>query len=367
MSKTPDISIIIPAYNAAESIAPCLDSILVQDGIQDCEIIVVNDGSTDNTGKIVQEYCHNYNNIQLITQKNSGVSVARNNAMSRAHGHFVSFVDADDMVGLSHQEMLPYFIPKRESLRTGSDNKHDNLRITFLFFYSCMNMDDIKPKFDTQYFVRLLNPLRDNATDISLGGKITISNIGHMLQRTLYVSDHVYDATPGDKQKILYHAGVRESANFALYRRKFLRDKKLTFLPQMDLDEDILFTQQAVLRARNVATVSDATYLYIRHLGTLSNMMLSELGCKHKFDLARIQRYSMLLNELRRMPEYTDLYSAIIKEFSDKNHRMLFYTDCVPADKCGICTSRTCKKCSMHQKNNAIIARNISDFILKQR
>lgn len=367
MRKTPDISIIIPAYNAAEYIVPCLDSIMRQDGGQDFEIIVVNDGSTDNTGKIVQEYTCNYSNITLIDQQNSGVSVARNNALSHAHGHFVSFVDADDQIGISYKEMLPYFIPPKGSVRIGSDKKRDNLRITFLYFHSWINTADIVPKFDTKYFVNLLNPLRDDNTDISLGGKITIGETIPMLLRTVYESDRVYGPSTSDKQKILYHAGIRESANFALYRRKFLKDKKLTFLPQMDLDEDILFAQQAVLRARNVATVSDAIYLYIRHLGTLSNMTLSELGRKHKFDLARVQRYSMLLNELRRSSKYAELYASLTKEFSDKNHAMLFYTDCVPSDTCGTCVSMTCKKCKYRQQNNTIIQRNISDFILNQR
>jgi len=368
MTKTPDISIIIPAYNAESFIGQCLDSIMHQDGAPDFEIIVVNDGSTDNTAQIVQDYSYSNSNIKLITQKNSGVSTARNNAMSRAQGHFISFVDADDMVGISYAKMLPYFVnPDDPYLRFWQDKKRDNMRISFFYFYPSVNLNDITLQFDTQYFVRLISPLQISGADISFGGKITIDREKRGLLRSIYETDEFYGITPIDKQKILHHADIRESANFALYRRKFLEQNKLTFLPQMDLDEDMLFTQQAVLRAQTVATVSNATYLYNRRAGTLSNMTLSELGRQHKFDLARVQRYAMILDELRRHPEYAAVYSAIVHEFANPKYKMQFYTDCVPPKICGICTNLNCEKCTQHKTNIALIRRNISEFINNQR
>ncbi len=368
MIKIPDISIIIPAYNVEAFIGQCMDSILYQDGAQDFEIIVVDDGSTDNTAQIVQDYSYSNSNIKLITQKNSGVSVARNNAMSRARGHFISFVDADDMVGLSYEKMRSYFInPHNPNVCAHSDIKRDNMRITFLYFMPTFNINDVKLIFDTQYFARLIKPLRIPGMDISFGGKITIDGAKRGLLRNVYESDTYYDNSPIDKQKILHHADVRESANFALYRRKFLERNKLRFLPQMDLDEDMLFTQQAALRAQIVATVSDATYLYNRRAGTLSNMTMSELGRQHKFDLAYVQRYSMILDELRRRPEYATVYSAIIQEFADTEYNMQFYTDCVPPEMCRLCKKLKCDRCAQHKINTALIRRNISDFITNMR
>lgn len=368
MIATPDISIIIPAYNVAPYIGQCLESILRQDGASDFEIIVVNDGSTDNTAKIVHDYSYTNRNIKLITQKNRGVSVARNNAMSQARGYFVSFVDADDMVGLSYEKMLPYFVnPNEPSLRFRHDKTRDNMRISFLYFQPSVNMDGITLQFDTQYFTRLIKPLRIPGMDISFGGKITIDGASRGLLRSVYESDELYMNSPADKQKILHHADIRESANFALYRRKFLERYNLRFLPQMDLDEDMLFTQQAALRAHIVATVSDATYLYNRRAGTLSNMTMSELGRQHKFDLARVQRYSMILDELRRHPEYAAVYSAIVQEFADPEYKIYFYRDCVPPKICATCKKSTCNGCAQHKTNTALIRRNISDFITNMR
>ncbi len=366
--KTPDISVIIPAYNAAPFIGQCLDSILYQDGAADFEIIVVDDGSTDDTKQIVQDYGYTNHNIKLITQKNSGVSVARNNAMSCAHGHFISFVDADDMVGLSYYKILPYFISAcYPQLCARSDKTHENLLITLMYFMPSYDIKHIKPIFDTQYFAHLLAPLQMRNTDISLGGKVTIDIDKRGLLRHIYETDRVYGTSPTDKQILLNHADVRESANFALYRREFLIQNKLSFLEQMDLDEDMLFIQQAVLRARNVATVPDATYLYNRHAGTLSNMNASRLLRAHKFDLAQIQQYSMILNELQAHQEYATIYSATVKKFADLKHQMHFYTNCTPADTCTTCKSPTCDKCAQHKINTELIAHNISDFITNMR
>jgi glycosyltransferase involved in cell wall biosynthesis len=91
------LSYIIPLYNCGKYIAQCLDSILAQ-GLadDDYEVIVVNDGSTDNGQEIVAEYSRKYQQIHLINQSNAGVGAARNRGMDEAHGDYVYFVDADD-------------------------------------------------------------------------------------------------------------------------------------------------------------------------------------------------------------------------------------------------------------------------------
>lgn len=93
--KKPLISIIIPCYNAELFIKETLESILNQTE-KNFEIIVVNDGSIDNTLSIIESI--NDSRISLIDQVNSGVSIARNNGLKRAHGEFVVFFDADDLM-----------------------------------------------------------------------------------------------------------------------------------------------------------------------------------------------------------------------------------------------------------------------------
>ena len=89
------ISIIIPVYNAERFIDRCLNSILSQT-FTDYEIIIVDDGSTDDSLKICKSYSEKNNNIIVVHQENKGPSDARNNALDRVTGKYLCFVDADD-------------------------------------------------------------------------------------------------------------------------------------------------------------------------------------------------------------------------------------------------------------------------------
>ena len=93
----PKVSIIIPVYNVEQYLARCLDSVLAQT-FKDIEVICVNDGSTDNSSKILVEYSQKDNRIKLITQKNQGLSEARNNGLKQAVGEYIYFLDSDDAI-----------------------------------------------------------------------------------------------------------------------------------------------------------------------------------------------------------------------------------------------------------------------------
>jgi teichuronic acid biosynthesis glycosyltransferase TuaG len=97
------VSIVIPAYNAADYIEETVQSILNQ-SYQSWEIIIVNDGSTDNTIDIIKSFTDH--RIQCITQKNAGVAAARNKGLAFAKGEYVVFFDADDL-------MTPDFLSER--------------------------------------------------------------------------------------------------------------------------------------------------------------------------------------------------------------------------------------------------------------
>ena len=89
------ISVIVAAYNAQEYLEECLGSIL-QQGISDYEIIVINDGSTDRTAEILDHYAAKYDQITVIHKENGGPSSARNRGLDIAKGEYVAFLDADD-------------------------------------------------------------------------------------------------------------------------------------------------------------------------------------------------------------------------------------------------------------------------------
>lgn len=93
------LSIIIPMYNAEKYIANCLDSILNSDLPKDeYEVIIVNDGSTDNGPTKAQKYVLEHENFMYLTQENQGQSVARNKGIELCNGEYIWFVDADDMI-----------------------------------------------------------------------------------------------------------------------------------------------------------------------------------------------------------------------------------------------------------------------------
>lgn len=94
----PKLSIVIPVYNAGTYIDQCLGSLLKQH-FKDWELILVNDGSTDNSLEICNNYAQKDKRIVVIDKKNEGVSTARNIGMDNAKGRYVAFVDADDYMG----------------------------------------------------------------------------------------------------------------------------------------------------------------------------------------------------------------------------------------------------------------------------
>lgn len=100
------ISIIVPIYNKEKYIVNCVESLLKQRNVE-LEIILVNDGSTDNSLSICKRIENENENVIVINQKNAGVSVARNEGMNRASGEWISFVDPDDYVAPTlYQELL---------------------------------------------------------------------------------------------------------------------------------------------------------------------------------------------------------------------------------------------------------------------
>ena len=113
MSK---ISIIVPVYNSSKTIERCLNS-LVNQTIKDIEIIIVNDGSTDNIETIIKEYEKNYKDIiKYYFKENEGVAKARNFGIEKAKSDYILFVDADDYIDIHLIEYLKPYIDKNIDL-----------------------------------------------------------------------------------------------------------------------------------------------------------------------------------------------------------------------------------------------------------
>jgi len=134
------ISVIIPCYNQEKYIAECLDSVLAQT-FDDYEAIVIDDGSTDGSVKIIEEYLKKSDKIRLIKQINQGVVTARNNAIKRAKGKYIYPLDADDIV---HPDAL------KRSFEAIESGKGDIISCKYRSFYK---IDEINlPKLTNKFF-----------------------------------------------------------------------------------------------------------------------------------------------------------------------------------------------------------------------
>lgn len=148
------VSVIIPIFNVEKYLSRALDSLLAQTH-QDWEAILVDDGSTDDSASIARQYQEKDKRFILITQKNQGQAVARNNALKMIHGDYVMYLDPDDML---HPQAMEICV--KASLRDGSDM----VTFTYNHPYRTINkwlhkfgLGDIKPRHrnykDYDYYV----------------------------------------------------------------------------------------------------------------------------------------------------------------------------------------------------------------------
>lgn len=116
-TAAPLISVLMPAYNAERYLAVALESVLAQTW-QPIEVIVVNDGSTDGTAAILEGY--RPKGVQVIEQENAGASAARNRAFLNSQGQYVLYLDADDLIGPKHVELLlARLVPDQDFIAMG--------------------------------------------------------------------------------------------------------------------------------------------------------------------------------------------------------------------------------------------------------
>ncbi|MGB7499878.1 MAG: glycosyltransferase family 2 protein, partial [Moheibacter sp.] len=99
------VTVIVPVYNTRDYLEKCLDS-LVNQTLAEIEIIVVNDGSTDDSQQIIDRYTEKYNQIKSFIKENGGLSDARNFGIDRATGEYIGFVDSDDFVSAEMLENM---------------------------------------------------------------------------------------------------------------------------------------------------------------------------------------------------------------------------------------------------------------------
>jgi len=119
------VSVIVPVYNVEKHLKRCLDSLLAQT-LQEIEVIAIDDGSTDSSLEILQDYAKTFGKLKCVSKKNGGLSDARNYGLSCASGEYVGYVDSDDFVDPDMFEVM-----YREAKEHGSDIVECNLHHTY--------------------------------------------------------------------------------------------------------------------------------------------------------------------------------------------------------------------------------------------
>lgn len=246
----PSLSIIIPVYNVEKYLPKCLDSILVDNSFTG-PVICVNDGSTDSSLSILEEYAVKYPNIEIISQLNAGLSVARNNGLRAAKGDYVMFIDSDDW-------LFSNVLKKLSRRIAGEDVLYFNGRKYF--------------EESNQY-----------------QKKCQISEFSYRNGQAVFAEVwHKYRNIPW----VCVVGGI--------YKRAFLVDNNLWNEPGI-YHEDSYFTPQVLLCAKEVGCVDIDVYVYRIRQGSITHVVHS----KHIVDALWINR-----NLYRIFTAKTDVYSA---------------------------------------------------------
>ena len=204
------ISIVVPIYNAEKYISGCVDSLLGQT-YKDIEIILIDDGSTDKSPEICDNYVKEHANIKVIHQQNGGVSAARNRGMETAVGEYVVFVDADDYV-------LPTY---------------------------CEN----------------LIGFADEITDLIVSGFVFVEGTGK-IKKTVKVTD-LSNCTPESLKTnfdFYYHLALLNSPFAKLYKKDLIKD--ICFNTDVSMGEDFLFNLECYKKSKSIKFVPIAEYYY---------------------------------------------------------------------------------------------------------
>ncbi len=201
--KSPTISVIVPVYNAEKTLRRCVDSILAQT-FEDFELILINDGSKDQSGDICDEYAAKDPRVKTVHKTNGGVSSARNAGLRIAQGEYIAFIDSDDYILNNYFEEL----------------------------IKC-DADAIICGFTTN----------GKSTVPSLSGKISKSKLPGIIDKD---SKATYLKAPWGH----------------LYRNKIIKEHTITFNDDIHWGEDYLFNLKFLKHATTIAFVSNSGYIY---------------------------------------------------------------------------------------------------------
>lgn len=221
------ISVVVPVYNVAQYLPDCMNSIFAQN-VADMEVILVDDGSTDNSGALCDQYAKKYGNVKVIHQKNAGLSAARNTGIEAAKGEFITFVDSDDM-------LADGFISTALELAK-------TYQADFIAF------SHVRCKAETQWPMKCQSQSENFET-------------------------HVYDESVQKMQKFLIGAEIGTTAWAKVYRRELFETIRY---PVGKYHEDVFTTYKVVDKASRIVSTTQGGYLYRKSPNSITTSGFSE-------------------------------------------------------------------------------------------
>lgn len=271
------VSVIIPVYNAETYIRQCIESVLNQT-YNHFEIILINDGSTDNSLSIIKEYSTKDSRVKVLSIENSGVSVARNIGIDTATGDYITFVDSDDWV---EPDMLKYAVENINN--TESD-------ITIWSYYKNYYNKEIKCSFFPQ-------------TD-----RVFEENKEILYLKAIY----------GRYSKDIVTEGVSLGTTWCkLYRTDFIKNNMLKFNPQLIRAQDTIFSIYAFRYAKRISYFDKNLYHY-----RISN---SSTTSGTRFISNTHQPFSSLLNEYKTFMKRNKLTEKLQVAFYARTIQVLLW------------------------------------------
>lgn len=183
------ISVVVPVYNVETYIHECLDSLLAQT-VPAYEIILVDDGSKDNSGIICDSYADRYSQIKVIHKQNEGLGMARNSGMDIAAGDYIMFVDSDDFCQNDMLERLAQIIEETECDTCKISFNRVNLQGEFLFANTIESGDFAGDQVQTILLPRLIGSAPDKHDAIPMSACATMYSMDLIRQNNLrFVSE----------------------------------------------------------------------------------------------------------------------------------------------------------------------------------
>lgn len=194
------LSVIVPVYNGEKYIKDCLESIINQT-YRDLQIIVVNDGSTDNTEAIVGEIANKDSRVQLINKENGGVSSARNLGLEYAKNEFLTFVDSDDTLDTDMYETL---------MKYTGNNEYDIVHCG----YKRINHETVKLVNGTN---NIIKQTKNEALECIVGGKIFVPALWNKVYKRKLFDDIKFDENIKINEDVLVNYKVFKKSEKSIF------------------------------------------------------------------------------------------------------------------------------------------------------